>query len=98
MYTQKSIKNFINEIYWKPPKKNFATNKTDFYHIDDFWSLDILDLKDYSPENYRGYRYVLVIIDKFSNFGWTVPLKKKRSNKERLFRKFSDKFKKNLVE
>ena len=25
----------------------------------------------------RGYRYVLVILDNFSNFGWTVPLKNK---------------------
>ena len=52
--TQKSIKLFINEIYSKPPKKNYPTNKTDVYHIDDIWSLDILDLKDYDPENNTG--------------------------------------------
>ena len=45
------------------------------YHIDDIWSLDILDLKDHSPEKNRGHRYVLVIIANFSKFGWTVPLK-----------------------
>ena len=73
--SQKNIKIFINEIYSKPPKKNYATNKTDVYHIDDTWSLDILDLKDYGSENNRGYRYVLVTIDNFSKFGWTVPLK-----------------------
>ena len=77
--TQKNIKIFINEIYSKPPKKNYITNKTDVYHIDDIWSLDILDLKDYGPENNRGYRYVLVIIDKFSKFGWTIPLKNKKA-------------------
>ena len=77
--TQKNIKIFINEIYSKPPKKNYATNKTDVYHIDDIWSLDILDLKDYGPENNRGYRYVLVTIDNFSKFGWTVPLKNKNA-------------------
>ena len=49
--SQKSVQIFINEIYSKPPKKNYATNKTDVYHIDDFWSLDILDLKNYGPEN-----------------------------------------------
>ena len=75
--TQKNIKIFINEIYSKGPKKNYPTNKTDVYHIDDTWSLDILDLKDYGPENNRGYRYVLVIIDNFSKYGWTVPLKNK---------------------
>ena len=77
--TQKNIKIFINEIYSKPPKKNYITNKTDVYHIDDIWSLDILDLKDYGPENNRGYRYVLVTIDNFSKFGWTVPLKNKKA-------------------
>ena len=76
--TQKNIKIFINEIYSKPPKKNYPSNNTDVYHIDDTWSLDILDLKDYGPENNRGYRYVLVIIDNFSKFGWTVPLKNKK--------------------
>ena len=77
--SQKSIKVFINEIYSKGPKKNYITNKTDVYHIDDTWSLDILDLKDYGPENNRGYRYVLVTIDNFSKYGWTIPLKNKNA-------------------
>ena len=77
--TQKNIKIFINEIYSEPPKKNYATNKTDVYHIDEIWSLDILDLKDYGLENNRGYRYVLVVIDNFSKFGWTIPLKNKNA-------------------
>ena len=57
--TKKSIKIFINEINSKAPKKNYATNKTDVYHIDDIWSLDISNLEDYGPENNRGCRYVL---------------------------------------
>ena len=77
--SQKNIKIFINEIYSKPPKKNYVTNKTDVYHIDDIWSLDILDLKDYGQENNRGYRYVLVTIDNFSKFGRTIPLKNKNA-------------------
>ena len=77
--SQKNIEIFINEIYSKPPKKHYATNKTDVYYIDEIWSLDILDLKDYGPENNRGYRYVLVTIDNFSKFGWTVPLKNKNA-------------------
>ena len=77
--TQKNIKIFINEIYSKPPTRNYSTNKTDVNYFDDIWSLDILDLKDYGPENNRGYRYVLVTIDNFSKFGWTVPLKNKNA-------------------
>ena len=76
---QKTIEIFINEIYSKPPKNNYATKKTDVYFIDDIWILEILDPKDYGPENERGYRYVLVIIDIFSKYGWTIPLKNKNA-------------------
>ena len=75
--TQKTINFFLNEIYSEPPKKIYVTNKTNVSHIDDIWSLDTLDLKDYGPENNRNYRYVLVIIDNFPKFGRTVPLKNK---------------------
>ena len=99
--TQKNIKFFINEIYSKQPKKYYATNKTDVYHIDDIWSLDILDLKDYSPENNKGYKYVLVVIDNFSKYGWTIPLKNK--NRQTIKDSFeniliSSKRKPNLIE
>ena len=53
--TQKSIIIFLNENYSKPLKKNYVTNETDVYHIDEIWSLDVLDLKDYGPENSRNY-------------------------------------------
>ena len=99
--TQKNINIFINEIYSKPPKKNYATNKTDVYHIDDIWNLDILDLKDYGVENNRGFGYVLVIIDMFSKFGWTVPLKNENAQKTKdVFEKFliSSKRKPGLIE
>ena len=48
-------------------QKNYTTSKTDVNHIDDIWSLDSLDLKDYGPENNKGYRYVLAVIVNFSN-------------------------------
>ena len=77
--TQKLIKIFIDENYSKAPKNIYATNKTDIYHIDDIWYLDIFDLKDYALENIRGYRYVLVVINNFLNFCWTTPLKNKNA-------------------
>ena len=57
----------------KPPKKKNSTNKTDDYHIDDIWSLDILELKGCGPENNRGYRYVLVVINYISKIVRTFP-------------------------
>ena len=99
--TQKNIKVFINEIYSKGPRKSYPTSKIDVYHIDDLWSLDILDLKDYGPENNRGYRYVLVVIDNFSKFGWTVALKNRnaqtiKDSSESIL--ISSKLKPNLIE
>ena len=99
--TQKNIKIFINEMYSKPLKKNYITNKTDVYYIDDFWSLDILDIKDYGPENYRGYRYVLVLIDNFSKFGRTATLKNKNDQTIKDFFEnilINSKRKRNLIE
>ena len=72
--TQKSIKIIINENYYKGPKQIYLTNKTV-----DIWSLDNLNLKGYGPENNRIYRYVFVIIDNFSKYGWTILLKNKNS-------------------
>ena len=73
--SQKTIKTFINEIYSKPSKKFYPSNKTDVFYIDDIWCLDFLDLRDYDPENNKNYSSVLVIIDNFSKFGCTIPLK-----------------------
>ena len=99
--TQKNIKTFITEIYSKPPKKNYITHKTDVYHIDDIWSLHILDLEDYGPKNNRGYRYVLVVKDNFSKFGWTIPLKNENAQTKKDFFEnilISSKRKANLIE
>ena len=67
----------IDEVYSKPPKKNFPTNKTIIKSIEDSWSSDLLDMNDYGPKNKRVYRYILVVIDNLSKFGWTIPLKNK---------------------
>ena len=76
---QKTIKIFVGKNYSKPTTKKYITNKTDVCHFDDIWRLDILDLKDYGPENNKCYRYVLVVIDKFGKFAWTNPLKNKNA-------------------
>ena len=66
--TQKSIKIFVHEDYSTSLKKNYSTNKSDFYHNDEIWSLDIIDLQVYGPEKNRNDRYVLVVMANFSNF------------------------------
>ena len=71
------IETFVDEIYSKPPMRNYLTNKTIIKSIDDTWSSDLLDMNDYGTKNNKGYRYILVVIDSFSKFGWTIPLKNK---------------------
>ena len=44
-------------------------------HIDDTWSLDLLDMIDYGTKNNNGFRYILVVIDNFSKFGWVTSIK-----------------------
>ena len=75
--TQKTISIYIDEIYSKPPKRNYAINKTDVHHIDDLWSLDVLDLKNHGAKKNKDCGQVLFVIGNFSEFGWTVPLKSK---------------------
>ena len=70
------VKIFINdnEICSPSPKKNYETNKTINRSIDDTWSSDLLDMNGFDPKKNKGYRYIIVAIDNFSNFGWTIPL------------------------
>ena len=99
--SHKTFKIFINEIYSKGQRQNYIINKTTVLHTGDICSLDILDLKGYGPEINRKNRYVLVVIDNFSKFVWTIPLKNKDAQtKKRLFRKNSYDFKNrpNLIE
>ena len=70
---------FIDEIHSKPPRKNFPTNKIIYNHIDEIWSIDLVDFSDYKTSNNKGFRYIFIIIDNFSKYLWAIPLKNKYS-------------------
>ena len=70
---------FIDEIYSSPPRKNCPTNKIVYNHIVEIWSIDLADMIDYKISNNKGFRYIFVIIDKYSNCLWAIPLKNKYS-------------------
>ena len=70
---------FIDEIYSKPPKKNYPTNKIIYNHVDEIWSIDLADMVDYKISNNKGFRYIFIIIDNFSKYLWAIPLKNKYS-------------------
>ena len=70
---------FIDEIYSKPPMRNYLTNKIIYNHIDEIWSIDLADMIDYKISNNKGFRYIFIIVDNFSKYLWTIPLKNKYS-------------------
>ena len=73
------IKIFIDEVYSKPPKKNYPTNKIIYNHIDEIWSIDLADMIDYKISNNKSYRYIFIVIDNFSKHLWAIPIKNKYS-------------------
>ena len=79
MINKDKIKIFIDEIYSKAPKKNYATNKVIYNHVDEIWSIDLADMIDYKISNNKGFRYIFIVIDNFSKYLWGMPLKNKYS-------------------
>jgi len=60
----------------KPVRKWFPRNPYKVTNIDDVWEMDLADLSSLSKYNDR-YKYLLNIIDRFSRYACSVPLKDK---------------------
>ena len=69
----------FDDLYSKPPGKNFETNKIKYKNIDEIWGIDLADMIDYKNSNNKGYRYIFIIIHNFSKHLWAIPLKNKYS-------------------
>ena len=84
-----NTESFVDEIYSSPPKKNYPTDKIFYNHIDEIWSIDLADFSDYKISNNKGFRYIFVIIDKFSKYLWAILyLKNKYSKTDRRIFKY----------
>lgn len=59
-----------------PIRKKFPKRKIVTLGIDDLWAADLIIMKNYEKEN-DGYKYMLNVIDTFSKYVWSKPLKKK---------------------
>ena len=53
-------------------KHHFRRNPIVSRHIDHIWNADLMDVPD--PSENDGIRYILVVIDNLSKFGWAIPL------------------------
>lgn len=71
-----SLKRLLTNELHKPARKNFARRKFLCGGLDDLWQMDLADVRSYSAEN-AGHSYILVAIDCYSRYAWTVPLKNK---------------------
>jgi hypothetical protein len=77
---KKSIQHWLKKqltyTLHRPKRKHFDRLHYLVDNIDDQWQTDLIDLRSISYEN-KGYNFIVVIIDVFSKFAWTVPIKQK---------------------
>ena len=55
---------------------HFRKRKVIVNDIDEIWAADLVDMQSFSKFN-NGIKYLLMVIDVFSKYGWIVPLKSK---------------------
>lgn len=70
------VKQHVVEELHKPARKIYPRRRVILKSIDDIWMSDLAELIPYKNIN-KGYKYLLVVIDCFSKFLWTIALKNK---------------------
>ena len=68
-------KQLIRELL-RPRKKRFTRRKVVSLGLDRIWAADLADVNKYKSVN-KMYRFILVVVDLFSRYAWTRPLKDK---------------------
>ena len=78
--SHEKLRNWIDEQYTytlhKQYKKPPIYRKTMVKTVDDQWQADLVEMREFSKIN-NGYNYLLTVIDCFSKYAWTEPLKTK---------------------
>lgn len=70
-----SKKHVVEELH-KQARRNFPRRRVIIKGFDDLWQADLAEFIPYAREN-KGHKYILVVIDCYSKFLWTRPLKSK---------------------
>ena len=58
----------------KPKRKRFRRRRVYAGSVDSIWTADLLDIHQFARQN-KGYKFILVVLDVFSRYAWTRPLK-----------------------
>ena len=75
----------------KPITKNFSKRKVTSNGIDKIWAADLVEMQKFSKWN-KSIKYLLMVIDVFSKYGWIALLKDKKT--ESVSKAFNKIFKK----
>ena len=59
-----------------PIKRKFPRRSVIVFSKDEVWSADLVDMQAFSSFN-KGFKYILTVIDVFSNYALAVPIKDK---------------------
>ena len=68
----------LAEELHKPVTKNFRKRRVTSFGIDKIWAADLVEMQKFSKWN-KGIKYLLMVIDVFSKYGWINPLKDKKT-------------------
>ena len=74
----------------KPITRNFQKRSVVSNVIDEIWAADLVEMQKFSKWN-KGMKYLLMVIDVFSKYGWIRGLKDKKT--ETVSKAFDDIFK-----
>ena len=60
----------------KPIRKQFLKRHVYASGVDEILAAYLVEMQAFARQN-KGYKYILMIIDVFSKYGWAIPLKSK---------------------
>ena len=66
----------LAEELHRPVRKRFPKRYVFVRNVDDIYGADLVDMRALAKQN-QNFRYILMVIDVFSKFGWAIPLKTK---------------------
>ena len=76
-YRRKKKFSTLAEELHRPVKRKFKRRQVLVSGIDEIWAADLADMTALSDDN-DGYKFLLLVIDTFSKYGWIIPLKDKK--------------------
>ena len=69
----------LAEELHKPIIKKFPLRRAMVNGPNEIWSADLIDMREFSNEN-KDYNYLLNVIDIFTKYAWSIPLKTKTAS------------------